>query len=70
MKNDKKQKITHQTPTDHLQDIFYRTHPASVNDFTGLTPIIPDSDYMADAYEDLMHVPVTARHKEKNSDGM
>ena len=70
MKNEKKQKITHPSKTDHLQDIFYRTRPASVNDFTGLTPIIPDSDYMADAYEDMMDVPVTARHKEKNGDSM
>ena len=69
MNNKKNQKNRHQTNNDHLKDIFYRTNPASVNDFTGLTPIVPDSDFMAENYENMMDVPVTARHKEKNSDG-
>lgn len=69
MKKEKKSKIPPQTKNAHLQDIFYQTNPASVNDFTGFTPIIPDSDYMAENYESMMDVPVTARHKEKNESG-
>ncbi len=67
MKNEKKTKIIHQTKTDHLHDIFYKTNPASVNDFTGLAPIVPDSDFMAENYENMMDVPVTAKHKDKDS---
>ncbi|MBQ8495950.1 MAG: hypothetical protein IJ489_00645 [Clostridia bacterium] len=69
MKNEKSKKIHSKSQMEHLKNAVYQTRAASPTDCTGITPIIPDSDYMAEAYEDLMDVPVTARHKEKNENG-
>jgi hypothetical protein len=55
---------------EHLKNAIERTHVASVNECTGITPIVPDSDYEADSYESLMEIPVTARHKEKDKGGI
>lgn len=70
MKNEKSKKIHSKPQTEHLEKAFYQNRVASVNDCTGITPIIPDSDYMAESYEDLMDIPVTARHKEQDKSGI
>ncbi len=70
MKNENNQKKRARSQTDHLEKAFYQARVASVNDCTGIAPIVPDSDYMAEAYSDLMDIPVTARHKEKDESGI
>ena len=69
MNNKKNKKTSSISQMKHLENALYHTHVASVNDCTGITPIIPDSEYEADSYESLMEIPVTARHKEKNENG-
>lgn len=66
MKNEKRKQTLSQN--EHLKNAIDHTHAASVNDCTGIAPIVPDSDYEADSYESLMEIPVTARHKEKHGE--
>ena len=68
MKNEKRKHMHSLTQNEHLRDALYQTRAASTTDCTGITPIVPDSDYEADSYESLMEIPVTARHKEKDDD--
>ncbi len=70
MKNEKKKNSVPSKKTNHLEKAFYQTRVASVNDCTGITPIVPTSDYEAEAYEALMDIPVTARHREHDKSGI
>lgn len=47
---------------DHLKNAVDHTRPASVNDCTGYTPVVPLCAEEAEAYEELMDVPATARY--------
>ncbi len=48
---------------DHLKNAVDRTRPASVNDCTGYTPVVPLCAEEAEAYEELLDVPATARYR-------
>ncbi len=45
---------------DYSKDAFLTNPIASANDHTGMTPRIPDNFEEADAYADMLDVPVTA----------
>jgi hypothetical protein len=55
---------------DHLKNAIDHTHPASVNDCTGYTPVIPLWAEEAEAYEELMDVPATARYLHRSEDDL
>lgn len=67
-------KITERTPVEksisdgdmsHLKNAIYKTLPASVQDHTGYTPIVPETREEARSYQNLMNDPVTSKHKKK-----
>ncbi len=49
-----------QEASDYSRDAFLTNPVASANDHTGMTPRIPDNFEEADAYADMLDVPVTA----------
>ena len=55
---------------DHLKNAVDHTRPASVNDCTGYTPIVPLCAEEAEAYEELMDVPATARYLRHSEDDL
>ena len=55
---------------DHLRDAVDRTRPASVNDCTGYTPVIPLSAEESESYEDLLDIPAPARYRRYHEDDL
>ena len=53
---------------DHLKNAVDHTRPASVNDCTGYTPVVPLCAEEAEFYEELMDVPATARYHRYNGE--
>ena len=74
MKNEEKKKIYGKPKKahslDHLRDVIDRTRPASVNDCTGYTPVIPLSAEESESYEDLLDIPAPARYIRHNEDNL
>ena len=72
MKNEEKKKVcrkkTNTHSLEHLRDAIDHTRPASVNDCTGYTPVIPLSAEESESYEDLLDIPAPARYK-RHSEG-
>ena len=72
MKNEKIQKSCrekqNQNSLRHLRDVIEHTRPASVNDCTGYTPVVPLCAEEAESYEDLMDIPATARYRRYNEE--
>ena len=72
MKNQEKKKIYGKPrgshTLDHLRNAIDHTRPASVNDCTGYTPVIPLSAEESESYEDLMDIPAPARYRRHNED--
>ena len=72
MKNEKKQKSCrekqNQNSLRHLRDAIEHTRPASVNDCTGYTPVVPLCAEEAESYEDLMDIPAPARYRKYDED--
>jgi hypothetical protein len=70
MKKEEKKKIYEKSKNahalDHLRNAVDLTHPASVNDCTGYTPVIPLSAEESESYEDLMDLPAPARYLRHN----
>ena len=52
----------------HLHDAVEHTRPASVNDCTGYTPIVPLCAEEEESYEDLMDIPAPARYRRYDED--
>ena len=53
---------------DHLKNAIDHTRPASVNDCTGYTPVVPLCSEEAESYEDLMDMTATARYHRYNGE--
>ena len=74
MKHEEKKKIygkpKNANSLDHLKNAIDHTRPASVNDCTGYTPVIPLSTEESEAYEDLMDIPAPARYLRHNEDNL
>lgn len=72
MNHENKRNRCHQKKTDHafdhLKNAVDHTRPASVNDCTGYTPVIPLSAEESESYEDLMDIPAPARYRRHNED--
>ena len=70
MKKEEKKKIygKPQRSLDHLRNAVDLTRPASVNDCTGYTPVIPLCAEESESYEDLMDLPAPARYLRHNED--
>ena len=70
MKNEKSKKHCCKGKNDlrHLRDAVEHTRPASVNDCTGYTPVVPLSAEESEAYEDLMDIPAPARYRRYHED--
>ena len=67
MKKDKNKticgKLNKANSLDHLKNAIDHTRPASVNDCTGYTPVVPLCAEEAESYEDLMDITTTARRR-------
>jgi hypothetical protein len=74
MKNEEKKKIYGKPKNahslDHLRDAIDYARPASVNDYTGYTPVIPLSAEESESYEDLLDIPAPARYRRYREDDM
>ncbi len=57
----KVQKCPPKRAWEFSEDVYFRMPAASPSDFTGLTPIVPETEEEAESYRDLMEVPVTAK---------
>ena len=72
MKNEKKKKHCckqqDHNSLSHLRNAVEHTRPASVNDCTGYTPVVPLSAEESEAYEDLMDIPAPARYRRYHED--
>ena len=72
MKNEKNKRSCRekQTSSDlrHLRNAVEHTRPASVNDCTGYTPVVPLCAEESEAYEDLMDIPAPARYRRYHED--
>ena len=72
MKHEEKKKIYGKTKNahnlSHLRDAIDHTRPASVNDCTGYTPVIPLSAEESESYEDLMDISAPARYRRHNEE--
>ena len=55
---------------NHLQNAVDHTRPASVNDCTGYTPVIPLSEEESESYENLMDIPAPARYRRYHEDDL
>jgi len=55
---------------DHLRNAVDHTRPASVNDCTGYTPVIPLCAEESEAYEEMMDLPAPARYPRHNEDNI
>ena len=72
MKNEEKKKI-YGKPNNahnlkHLHNAIDHTRPASPNDCTGYTPVMPLSAEESESYEDLMELPAPGRYRRHNED--
>ncbi len=58
-----KREITHlpKKAWEYSENAYLTMPAASQTDFTGLAPIVPDTEYEAESYRDVMNAPVTAR---------
>ncbi len=74
MKNEEKKKIYGKPKNahnlDHLRNAVDHTRPASANDCTGYTPVIPLSAEESESYEDLMELPAPARYRRHNENNI
>jgi hypothetical protein len=72
MKNEKNKKSCCEKQNSgtfrHLRNAVEHTRPASVNDCTGYTPVVPLSAEESEAYEDLMDIPAPARYRRYHED--
>jgi hypothetical protein len=55
---------------DHLKNAIDHTRPASVNDCTGYTPVIPLSAEESESYEDLLDIDAPARYRRHNENSI
>ena len=58
-----KREITHlpKKAWEYSENAYLTMPAASPTDFTGLAPVVPETEYEAESYRDVMNVPVTAR---------
>jgi hypothetical protein len=57
----KTQKCPPRKAWEYAEDMYFQMPAASPTDFTGLAPIVPETEYEAESYCDVMDVPVTAK---------
>ena len=55
---------------EHLKNAVDHTRPASVNDCTGYTPVIPLSAEESESYEDLLDIDAPARYRRHNENNI
>lgn len=60
-KPQKDQKFPYKKAWEYAEDMYFQMPAASATDFTGVTPIIPETEYEAESYCDVMDIPVTAK---------
>ena len=57
----KNQKLPSKKAWEYAEDMYLQMPAASATDFTGVTPIVPETEYEAESYCDVMDIPVTAK---------
>ncbi len=57
----KVQKCPPKRAWEFAEDVYFSMSAASPSEFTGLTPTVPETEVEAEAYRDLMEVPITAK---------
>ena len=60
-KPQKSQKFPSKKAWEYAEDMYFQMPAASATDFTGVTPIVPETEYEAESYCDVMDIPVTAK---------
>ena len=60
-KPQKSQKFPPRQAWEYAEDMYFQMPAASATDFTGVTPIVPETEYEAESYCDVMDIPVTAK---------
>ena len=56
----KVQKCPPKKAWEYSENMYLQMPAASPTDFTGLTPVMPETEYEAESYCDVMDVPVTS----------
>lgn len=57
----KTQKCPPRKAWEYAKDVYMDMPAVSATDFTGFAPIVPETEYDAQAYCDVMDAPVTAK---------
>lgn len=57
----KTQKCPPRKAWEYSQNMYLQSSAASPSEFTGLLPIVPETEYEAESYCDLMDAPITSR---------